>query len=1092
MAPHPALRIVESSDTAQRLQQAADWIAGRVGRREVLLVSASRGAADDLARTVAQTLGAVAGLHRFSLAGLAATLAAPALAARGIAPATRLASEAVAARAAFEARRAQELDYFNPVAASPGFPRALARTLHELAAARVGPGNLRELPLGGADLARLLERFDEQFEDAAASDRASIFQAAAEAASQQADGRALLLLDVPLESEVEFAFAVGLIERAPEVLVTVPFGDLAALARLETLRVTVDVLEPPGESDLAALRRHLFARGQPPVREPLDDVVLFSAPGEERECAEIARRVLGEARRGVRFDEMAVFLRSPGEYLGLIEHAFDRAGIKAWFDRGTRRPHPSGRAFLALLSCVVERLSAVRFAEYLSLGQVPSLHEAPRPADDWLPPDDDLVAGFARGRTEATLDEPPVPEETVTLPDDDQTAVIDGVLRAPWKWERLIVESSVIGGDPARWHRRLEGLAHQYEQQMLEESRDDPDSPRLLRIARDLRNLQHLRAFALPMIDALATWPAAATWGEWLARFEALAPRALRKPSRVLRVLSGLNPMSAIGPVTLEEARDVLRERLRTLDDVPPVHRYGRVFVGSPHQARGRAFRVVFVPGLAERMFPQKPREDPLLLDRELREPLGAGLAIQEDRARTERLLLRLVVGAATERLWLSYPRLDLSGARPRVPSFYALDVMRAITGRIPNHVEMQRAAAAAGGARLDWPAPAEPATAIDAVEHDLATLKELIDRTDREAVRGHAHYLLRLNDALRRSVTRRWARSRSRWLPQDGLVRVTAATAPMLRIQRLRARPYSLSALQKFATCPYQFVLSAIYRLEPHEEPEPLQRLDPLTRGALFHEVQARFFRELQADGRLPLQAAGVPAAIQVVNRTLAEVAQEYRERLAPAIDRVWRDEIAAIGRDLRVWVRRLPESSEWRPEYFEFSFGLRDEGRDPRSVTEPVLVDGRFLLRGSVDLVETRQDAPELRVTDHKTGRDRTTPRTVIGGGSILQPVIYGLAIESILGRPVTAGRLFYCTAPGGFTERVIPLNEKNRRSALEALEIIDRAVELGFVPPAPAERACEWCDFRTVCGPDEPRHLARKPAEPLGDLLSLRERP
>ena len=154
----------------------------------------------------------------------------------------------------------------------------------------------------------------------------------------------------------------------------------------------------------------------------------------------------------------------------------------------------------------------------------------------------------------------------------------------------------------------------------------------------------------------------------------------------------------------------MLAERLRTFDEQPPADRYGRVFVGSPHQARGRAFKVVFVPGLAERLFPQKLREDPLLLDDEMREPLDAGrLVVQDDRAKTERLLLRLAVGAATDRLWLSYPRLDVGGARPRVPSFYVLDVMRAIVGTIPHHEELQRDAAAAGGAKLDWPAPAEP-----------------------------------------------------------------------------------------------------------------------------------------------------------------------------------------------------------------------------------------------------------------------------------------------------------------------------------------------------------------------------------------------
>ena len=255
------------------------------------------------------------------------------------------------------------------------------------------------------------------------------------------------------------------------------------------------------------------------------------------------------------------------------------------------------------------------------------------------------------------------------------------------------------------------------------------------------------------------------------------------------------------------------------------------------------------MPGLAERLFPQKLREDPLLLDEEMRRPLGAGLVEQESRAQTERLLLRLAVGAATDRLWLSYPRLDVGGARPRVPSFYVLDVMRAVVGAIPRHEELQRDAAAAGGARLDWPAPADPAAAIDDVEHDLATLRSLIDTPDRASVRGHAHYLLGLNPALKRSVTRRWVRARSRWLPQDGLVRVTPALKPMLDAQRLGARPYSVSALQKFSTCPYQFVLSAIYRFAPHDAPEPLQRLDPLTRGSLFHEVQARVLRD--APGR-------------------------------------------------------------------------------------------------------------------------------------------------------------------------------------------------------------------------------------------------
>ena len=199
----------------------------------VLIVSASRGAADDLARAVALARGGAIGLHRFSLAQLAARLAAPVLAARGIAPVTFIGGEAVAARATFEARRDDELAYFGPVARTPGFPRALARTLHELMLAGVGGAALARLPLGGPDLARLLERFEEQFAAASATDRATLFDGGRArpsdayrelplAPARRADG---------LGGRVRRSRA-ALIDAAAGALVTVPFGDLATLDRL--------------------------------------------------------------------------------------------------------------------------------------------------------------------------------------------------------------------------------------------------------------------------------------------------------------------------------------------------------------------------------------------------------------------------------------------------------------------------------------------------------------------------------------------------------------------------------------------------------------------------------------------------------------------------------------------------------------------------------------------------------------------------------------------------------------------------------------------------------------------------------------------
>jgi len=498
---------------------------------------------------------------------------------------------------------------------------------------------------------------------------------------------------------------------------------------------------------------------------------------------------------------------------------------------------------------------------------------------------------------------------------------------------------------------------------------------------------------------------------------------------------------------------------------------------------------VVFVPGLAERIVPQRPREDPLLLD-EWRRPLGRGLVCQDERSSAERLLLKLAIGAATERLYLSYPRLDVAETRQRVPSFYALDVMRAITGRVPDHRVLADEAAGEGGASLAWPAPHEPARAIDDLEHDLATLRPLLDSHDAAAVRGRAHYLLGLNEALRRSVTNQWRLEKKAWSPADGLVRVTPAIQPAIDANRLGRRPYSLSALQRFATCPYQFLLATVFRLEPWIEPEPLMRMDPLTRGSLFHEAQARFFRAMQAAGALPITSGRLPEAVRTLDRVVTEVADEYKEQLAPAIERVWRDEVNEIRRDLSIWVQKLADAAPWQPEYFEFSFGLSDEGRDPRSLPDPVTIDGRFVLRGSVDLIEVDPGRGVLRVTDHKTGKNRSRSDLIVGGGKVLQPVLYSMAVEQGLGRRVERARLYFATTAGGFAECPVTIDDYSRGQALQVLEIIDRAVAAGFLPAAPEDGACTWCDFRPVCGSRvEERVARRKSKDPLADLAALR---
>jgi ATP-dependent helicase/nuclease subunit B len=1091
-----SFRIFEAASSAARLEAAATFLKQFPADHPITIVAATRGAADDFARSLASERGATVGITRLSLTQLAARTAVVAMATEGKTSSTGLGAEAVAARAVFTAIRDGSLRYFAPVAASPGFPRALARTLQELRLADVNADALHTPVPAHADLADLLRRFDAAFADVAAADRAELLQTATRLLRGRPVVAAVVLLDIAVHDASEAALIGSLTSNVNAVFATAPRGDRLSITRLAALGATPEQGDDSGVGDLPSLRRYLFETELEPPQRTIDgSLELFSAPGEGRECVEIARRILKEAQRGVRFDQMAIFVRSPQSYFGLLEHALRRAGVPAWFDRGTRRPHPAGRAFLALLACAAEHLSAARFAEYLSLGQVPQLDETGR--ESWSVSHDEAL-GF-RGSTGIRdsgfgirVSDDDVPGDQ-TEADPDQ-AVVGGTLRAPWKWERLLVDAGVIGQDAARWKRRLDGRARELTLQIDEAARQEgSDSGKVRALELTLEQCNHLRAFALPIINDMAEWPARASWGEWLDRFQALVPRVLRMPAYVLRVLADLRPMADVGPLDLDEIRRVLSDRLLTLDSDPPPRRFGRVFVGTPDHARGRAFRVVFVPGLAERMFPQKPREDPLLLD-ERRIALDASLPTQDDRLDAERLLLQIAVGAASERLYVSYPRIELTESRARVPSFYALDMMRAVTGSIPDHEWLEERAREAGNAMLAWPAPSRPEDAIDDQEHDLAVLRRLLDEKELAAVKGHAHYLLGLNECLRRSVIDRWAHGQHRWSPNDGLIYANVSSPPSLVASRLTARSYSVSALQKFSACPYQFALSAFYRLEPLAQPEPLQRMDPLTRGSIFHDIQARFFRKLQATAQLPVTEGNVEVARQVLDDTIDEVAAREHDELAPAVERVWADELSSIRRDLVAWLRYLArDGGEWEPVRFEFAFGRVPGVRDQTSIRDDVSLEGGYRLRGAIDLIESHRQTKVLRVTDHKTGRkpDRID-KTIVGGGAMLQPVLYAMVVERALETPVSHGRLFYCTSSGSFYEHPIPLNDLTRTAGLDVLRIIDRAIEDGFLPASPAEDACERCDFVPVCGRQVPRRILRKPADKLADLHALRSKP
>ncbi len=1127
-----------SPSAARRRAHALAFLSARAPSERLIVCSATLESAADLIRERARTQPAAFGWHRQTLQGLAAALAAPLLAARGLSPLGGLSLEALCARLLHQ--EAGRLPTLGPLAALPGTPRALARTLRGLRLDRVQATALQQV---SPEVALLLAGYEAQLASGRFADRAAVLALAAERLAQgghELAGLPVLLLDVPVATAAEAALVAALAAQA-EVTAIAPAADAAVAPLSLALGVepTPDTPAPAGL--LGALQRHLFASAAPPESEPGEGLVLFSAPGEGRECVEIARRLLEEAARGVPFDRMAVLLRAPGLYRAALEEALARAGVPVYFARGSLQPDPAGRAFLALLACRASGLSAHGFSDYLSLGEVPDLapvagtasplvsaQSASQSGDE--PGSPALARALAQASPEATQE-----TEESALDAGDPSAPVRG---ATWRWQKLITEAAVIGGgDPLlareRWTRRLGGLRNELERKSAELLRGG-DEATVARTRKGQEDLDALCAYSFPLLDRLLALPASASWGEWLPHLAGLAQAGLRTPARVLALLAGLEPLGPVGPVTLAEVQQVLARRLGELQLPPPSRRQGRVFAGPIESARGLSFEAVFAPGLAERLFPQKLIEDPLLPDAVRARLAGATTDAQvrtarerfaQERVDEERLHLRLAAGAASRTLCASWPRLDLAqGARPRVPSFYALELARAGEGRLPGFGLLQLRAAREAEARAAWPAPKEAQRAIDAQEFDLALIDELLSRPEAPGpgMKGHLRYLMSVNPALARALRQRARRPKKLWLPTDGLVDPSPEARAALGKHQLAARAYSPTALQNYSKCPYRFLLSAIHRLEPREEPQAIDAIAPMSRGSLLHEVQYCLLTQLSEEQLLPLfhadeQVRGrrLERAREVLKTVLEAVAETWKDLLAPAIDRVWADGVASIDADLRGWLDLASQEPRWAPYRFELAFGLPDRGHhDAHSTLDPAALDSGLRLRGSIDLVERSLDGGALRATDSKTGKVRAAQGMVIDGGEVLQPALYALVLEKLesarqeqeraqarldgrepVAEPaphIEAGRLYYCTHVGDYTEVVVPLGPPVREAVKRLGETLHGALTEGFFPAAPGKDECRYCDFREVCGDGEEKRAARKPKDRLAPLLALRSEP
>ena len=141
-------------------------------------------------------------------------------------------------------------------------------------------------------------------------------------------------------------------------------------------------------------------------------------------------------------------------------------------------------------------------------------------------------------------------------------------------------------------------------------------------------------------------------------------------------------------------------------------------------------------------------------------------------------------------------------------------------------------------------------------------------------------------------------------------------------------------------------------------------------------------------------------------------EIAEEEAAVNPPAIPAVWEQELDRLRADLRGWLAEYVRiTQDWHPAAIEREFDTT--------------VFGRYKIRGAIDVVEEHISGLH-RVVDHKTGTPPKDKPRCLGKGEVLQPVLYALAAEQELEKPVPDGRLYYATLRGNYQSIDIAVND------------------------------------------------------------------
>ncbi len=556
----------------------------------------------------------------------------------------------------------------------------------------------------------------------------------------------------------------------------------------------------------------------------------------------------------------------------------------------------------------------------------------------------------------------------------------------------------------------------------------------------------------------------------------------LDKISELLRTLQNLDCLQE--EVTQDQFIDILIEACRQEGLPVGLENDRGVHVLDAPSSRGIPFRVLFIIGLNEKMFPRAVFEEPFLRDnvrRRFSEILGNFIPERLRGFEEERLLFYFLLNAARERLYLLYERSDETG-RTKVPSHYLLDIIQRLRG----------ASTIGKGHREKSEYEVYIHRGIKEKlcrkETFMLTPKEIgirmaLSRSDLtdfiQAIGGSLHVFTRAQSAL--SFMEGYKPILTAY---DGIVGdVSAWWDAQIH------HGFSPTALESFGICPFKFFMGKVLKLKSLEGQETIEMLASVDLGNLYHGILMSFYSTLIQENYF-----GAHTNKPDIRELLQEIAQNYFKDIErqipipyPIIWEIEKEKILNFLTKFISWDIELIRQTGYIPAYLEKTIKLCPQFT-PFNQEE----GSKITLRGKIDRIDLKVtgNIVSFRIIDYKSGKffKENLVKSAVRGQKLQLP-LYIIMTEHLLSKKMKKG---YISQNQTRLERAsfiyVAQNAENKkeqegvpevsiagddwieceRQCRATLQGFFQYIRNGIFPISPTEdkQKCEWCEFSTTC--------------------------